>query len=107
MKHGPIALIDERMPTVAIALDDGLRDKMRSNIEEVKARRGPVIALVSTGDQTLDGVADEVVALPRVDPLLSPLVSVVAMQLLAYHIAVERGCDVDQPRNLAKTVTVE
>ena len=107
MKHGPIALIDERMPTVAIALDDGLRDKMRSNIEQVTARRGPVIALVSAGDQTLDGVADEVVALPPVDPLLSPLVSVVAMQLLAYHIAVERGCDVDQPRNLAKTVTVE
>ncbi len=107
MKHGPIALIDERMPTVAIALDDGLREKMRSNIEEVKARRGPVIALVSAGDDSLDGVADEVVALPRVEPLLSPLVSVVAMQLLAYHIAVERGCDVDQPRNLAKTVTVE
>ena len=107
MKHGPIALIDERMPVVALALDDGLRDKMRSNIEEVKARRGRVIAFVSDGDQSLDGVADEVVALPRVEPLLSPMVSVVAMQLLAYYIAVERGCDVDQPRNLAKTVTVE
>ncbi len=107
MKHGPIALIDERMPVVALALDDGLRDKMRSNIEEVKARRGRVIAFVSDGDQSLDGVADEVVALPRIEPLLSPMVSVVAMQLLAYYIAVERGCDVDQPRNLAKTVTVE
>ena len=107
MKHGPIALIDERMPTLAIALDDGLRDKMRSNIEEVRARRGPVIALVSAGDDSLDGVADEVVTLPPVEPLLSPLVSVVPLQLLAYHIAVQRGCDVDQPRNLAKTVTVE
>ncbi|MSQ41800.1 MAG: glutamine--fructose-6-phosphate transaminase (isomerizing) [Dehalococcoidia bacterium] len=107
MKHGPIALIDERMPTVAIALDDGLRDKMRSTIEELKARRGPVIALVTEGDHSLDGVADEVIALPRVDPLLTPLVTVVVMQLLAYHIAVQRGCDVDQPRNLAKTVTVE
>ena len=107
MKHGPIALIDEHMPVVALALDDGLRDKMRSNIEEVKARRGRVIAFVSDGDQSLDGVADEVVALPRVESLLSPMVSMVAMQLLAYYIAVERGCDVDQPRNLAKTVTVE
>ena len=107
MKHGPIALIDERMPTLAIALDDGQRDKMRSNIEEVRARRGPVIALVSAGDHSLDGVADEVVTLPPVEPLLSPLVAVVPLQLLAYHIAVQRGCDVDQPRNLAKTVTVE
>jgi glucosamine--fructose-6-phosphate aminotransferase (isomerizing) len=107
MKHGPIALIDEHMPVVALALDDGLRDKMRSTIEEVKARRGRVIALVSEGDTSLDGVADEVVALPRIEPLLSPMVSVLAMQLLAYYIAVERGCDVDQPRNLAKTVTVE
>ena len=107
MKHGPIALIDECMPVVALALDDGLREKMRSNIEEVKARRGLVIALVSEGDESLDGVADEVVAVPRIEPLLYPMVSVVAMQLLAYYIAVERGCDVDQPRNLAKTVTVE
>ena len=107
MKHGPIALIDERMPVVALALDDGLREKMRSNIEEVKARRGLVIALVSEGDESLDGVADEVVAVPRIEPLLYPMVSVVAMQLLAYYIAVERGCDIDQPRNLAKTVTVE
>ncbi len=107
MKHGPIALIDEQMPTVALALDDGLREKMRSNIEQIKARRGRVIAIVSAGDRSLHGVADEVVELPVIDPLLSPLVSVVPMQLLAYHIAVERGCDVDQPRNLAKTVTVE
>jgi glucosamine--fructose-6-phosphate aminotransferase (isomerizing) len=107
MKHGPIALIDEHMPVLALALDDDLHDKMRSNIEQVKARRGRVIALVSEGDTSLDGVADDVLVLPRVAPALTPLTSVVAMQLLAYHIAVRRGADVDQPRNLAKTVTVE
>ncbi|MSP22400.1 MAG: glutamine--fructose-6-phosphate transaminase (isomerizing) [Dehalococcoidia bacterium] len=107
MKHGPIALIDEHMPVLALALDDDLHDKMRSNIEQVKARRGRVIALVSEGDTSLDGVADDVIALPRVASALTPLTSVVAMQLLAYYIAVHRGADVDQPRNLAKTVTVE
>ena len=107
MKHGPIALIDEHMPTVALVLDDDVHDKMRSNIEQVKARRGPVIAIVSAGDDSLDGVADDVIAVPKVDPMLNPLVSVVALQLLSYYVAVERGCDVDQPRNLAKTVTVE
>ena len=107
MKHGPIALIDERMPTVALALRDDLHEKMRSNVEQVKARRGPVIALVSEGDHDLDGVADEVVTLPSVDPMLCPLVSMVAVQLLSYYIALRRGADVDQPRNLAKTVTVE
>ena len=107
MKHGPIALIDEHMPVLALALDDDLHEKMRSNIEQVKARRGRVIALVSAGDTSLDGVADDVLAMPRVAPALTPFTSVVAMQLLAYHIAVRRGADVDQPRNLAKTVTVE
>ena len=107
MKHGPIALIDEQMPTVALVLDDDVHEKMRSNIEQVKARRGRVIAVVSAGDTSLDGIADEVIAVPKVDPMLNPLVSVVALQLLSYHVAVERGCDVDQPRNLAKTVTVE
>jgi glucosamine--fructose-6-phosphate aminotransferase (isomerizing) len=107
MKHGPIALIDERMPTVAIALRDEVHDKMRSNIEQVKARRGRVIAIVSDGDDSLNGIADDVIMLPEVDPCLSPVISVVVMQLLSYYIAVERGADVDQPRNLAKTVTVE
>ncbi|MCC6238174.1 MAG: glutamine--fructose-6-phosphate transaminase (isomerizing) [Dehalococcoidia bacterium] len=107
MKHGPIALIDEHMPVVAVALDDDLHDKMRSNIEQVKARRGRVIALVTEGDTSLDGVADDVLALPRVLPALQPLVAVIPMQLLSYYIAVRRGADVDQPRNLAKTVTVE
>ncbi|MBM3138961.1 MAG: glutamine--fructose-6-phosphate transaminase (isomerizing) [Chloroflexi bacterium] len=107
MKHGPIALIDERMPTVALAPRDEVFDKMRSNIEQVRARHGPVIAIVSHGDHSLDGLASDVIELPEVDPLLTPLVTVVPMQLLAYHIAVLRGADVDQPRNLAKTVTVE
>ena len=107
MKHGPIALIDANMPTVAFALEDDLHDKMRSNVEQVKARGGLVIAVVTEGDASLDHLADDVIALPRVAPALSPLVAVVPMQLLAYHIAVRRGCDVDQPRNLAKSVTVE
>ena len=107
MKHGPIALIDERMPTVAIAILDEVREKMRSNIEQLRARRGPVIALVSRGDTSLDTIADDVIAVPEVDPAVSPFVSVVVMQLLAYYIALRRGADIDQPRNLAKTVTVE
>ena len=107
MKHGPIALIDERLATLAIATRDEVRDKMRSNIEQVKARRGPVIALVSEGDDSLDGIADEVIAVPAFDGALAPVVALVPLQLLAYHIALERGADIDQPRNLAKTVTVE
>ncbi len=107
MKHGPIALIDANMPTVAFALEDDLHDKMRSNIEQVKARGGLVIAVVTEGDASFDQLADDVIALPRVAPALSPLVAVVSMQLLAYHVAVRRGTDIDQPRNLAKTVTVE
>ena len=107
MKHGPIALINEELPTVAIALRDEVFDKMRSNIEQVRARRGPVIAIVSAGDHSFDGLVEECIELPEVDSLLSPIVSVVPLQLLAYHIALERGADIDQPRNLAKTVTVE
>jgi glucosamine--fructose-6-phosphate aminotransferase (isomerizing) len=107
MKHGPIALIDGTMPVVALAPRDGLYDKMRSNIQEVKARGGKVIALVTQGQHDLEGVADELIEAPPSPYLVSPLVNVVPMQLLAYHIAVRRGCDVDQPRNLAKTVTVE
>ncbi len=107
MKHGPIALIDERLATLAIATRDEMRDKMRSNVEQVKARRGPVIALVSEGDDSLDGIADDVVVVPAFDGALAPVVALVPLQLLAYHIALERGADIDQPRNLAKTVTVE
>ena len=107
MKHGPIALIDEHMPTVALALRDEVADKMRSNIEQVRARRGSVIALVSAGDRSLDAVANDVIEMPEVDPLLAPIVVTVPLQLLAYYIGTVRGADVDQPRNLAKTVTVE
>ena len=107
MKHGPIALIDEDLATVALAIRDEVREKMRSNIEQVKARRGPVLALTSEGDHSLDGVADDVLAVPAVQGALAPAVTLVPLQLLAYYIALERGADVDQPRNLAKTVTVE
>ena len=107
MKHGPIALIDPRTPTVAIAPRDSVHEKMRSNIEQVRARSGDVIALVSHGDHSLDNLATDVIELPPVDPLLAPIVTVVPLQLLAYYIALQRGADIDQPRNLAKTVTVE
>ena len=107
MKHGPIALISEEMPTVAIAPRDEVFDKMRSNIEQVRARNGDVIAIVNDGDHSLDDLATDVIALPEADPLLSPFVTIIPMQLLSYGIAVRRGTDVDQPRNLAKTVTVE
>jgi glucosamine--fructose-6-phosphate aminotransferase (isomerizing) len=107
MKHGPIALIDESMPTLAIAVRDGLREKMLSNIEQVRARDGTVIALINEGDAELASKADEVIEVPETSPLLLPALTVLPLQLLAYHIAVWRGCDVDQPRNLAKTVTVE
>ena len=107
MKHGPIALIDKTMPVVAIALDDGSREKMLSNIEQVRARDGIVIGVVTEGDAEIAAKCDAVIELPRTTPLLYPLLSAIPMQLLSYHIAVRRGCDVDQPRNLAKSVTVE
>src|SRR5215212_1299664 len=111
MKHGPIALIDERMPVVAIAPHDAVFEKMLGNVQEAKARGGSVIALTTPGDdklpQLLDLSQDVIVTLPDVPALLMPIVSVVPLQLLAYYIAVRRGCDVDQPRNLAKSVTVE
>jgi glucosamine--fructose-6-phosphate aminotransferase (isomerizing) len=111
MKHGPIALIDEELPVVTIAPHDAVFEKMIGNMQEVKARGGSVIALTSRGDDTLKSILDPardfVLELPIVSELLSPIVSVVPLQLLAYDIAVRRGCDVDQPRNLAKSVTVE
>jgi glucosamine--fructose-6-phosphate aminotransferase (isomerizing) len=107
MKHGPIALIDERMPVVAIAVRDGVYEKMISQIEQVKARGGIVIAMATEGDQAIAEKADHVIYVPPTSPLLSPVVNIVPLQLLAYFIAVRRGCDVDQPRNLAKSVTVE
>ena len=107
MKHGPIALIDENMPVVAICVRDHVRDKMLSNIEQVKARGGTVIALATAGDEEVEAKADYVISVPDISPWLTPVLAVVPTQLLAYHIAVRRGCDVDQPRNLAKSVTVE
>jgi len=107
MKHGPIALIDEEMPVVAIAPRDHVFEKMLSNIEEVKARSGIVIALTDEPDRDLEDKADSVIVVPKTHELLSPLLMVLPLQLLAYHIALLLGCDVDQPRNLAKSVTVE
>jgi len=107
MKHGPIALIDENMPTVAIALRDHLYDKMISQVEQVKARSGKVIAIVNPGDEVVASKADAVIEVPEAVEWLAPVIAVIPLQLLAYHIAVWRGSDVDQPRNLAKSVTVE
>ncbi len=107
MKHGPIALIDEEMPVVFIATKDSSYEKVVSNIQEVKARKGKVIAVVTEGDTQVKAMADHVIEIPAVDEAFVPLVAVVPLQLLSYHIAVMRGCNVDQPRNLAKSVTVE
>ncbi|MBN1221222.1 MAG: glutamine--fructose-6-phosphate transaminase (isomerizing) [Anaerolineae bacterium] len=107
MKHGPIALIDDRMPVVCIATQDHVRDKMISQIEQVRARDGIVISVINEGDEEVTQKSNHVLAIPRVHPLLTPILAVIPLQLLAYHTAVRRGADVDQPRNLAKSVTVE
>ena len=107
MKHGPIALIDERMPVVCIAIRDAVYDKMLSQIEQVKARNGIVIAIATEGDETIAAKADYVLWVPDAPALLTPVLTAIPLQRLAYHFAVRRGCDVDQPRNLAKSVTVE
>ena len=107
MKHGPIALIDSDMPVVVIATHNGMYEKVLSNIQEVKARKGKVIAVVSKGDDTISRIADEVIALPDTIECLEPLLATIPLQMLAYHVAVCKGLNVDQPRNLAKSVTVE
>jgi len=107
MKHGPIALIDETMPVVALVPRDGTYERMAGNVEEVKARGGRIIAVAHPGDTAMARRADHVLEVPPAVDLLAPLVTVIPLQLLAYHIAIARGCDVDQPRNLAKSVTVE
>ncbi len=107
MKHGPIALIDENMPVVVIATNKSAYEKIASNIQEVKARKGRVIAVVTEGDRTISEIADYTIEIPETIEPLTPLLSVIPLQLLSYHIAVMRDCDVDQPRNLAKSVTVE
>ena len=107
MKHGPIALIDEDMPVVFLATNQSAYEKIVSNIQEVKARKGKIIAVVNKGDKQIRELADHVIEVPETEEILSPLVTIVPLQLLAYHIAIMRGCNVDQPRNLAKSVTVE
>jgi glucosamine--fructose-6-phosphate aminotransferase (isomerizing) len=111
MKHGPIALIDEQMPVVAIAPNDHVFEKMIGNVQEAKARGGSVIAVTTQGDPRmaalLDPAIDVILPMPSTTQMLTPIVMTIPLQLLAYYIAVKRGCDVDQPRNLAKSVTVE
>ena len=107
MKHGPIALVDQRTPSVFLMPHGQVYDKVMSNLQEIKARGGPVIAVVCEGDAEAAGLADDIIEIPEVDEYLQPIVTVIPLQLLAYHIAVARGCDVDKPRNLAKSVTVE
>ena len=107
MKHGPIALIDENMPVVVVATKDDTYDKIISNIQEIKARKGIVIAIVTEGDEIIRKMADYVLEVPETLQAFSGLLAVIPLQLLSYNIAVLRGCDVDQPRNLAKSVTVE
>ena len=107
MKHGPIALIDEQMPVIVIAPKQGHYDKVVSNIQEIKSRSGKIIAVVTKGDTQVKGLADHVIEIPETSDALSPLITTIPLQLLSYHIAVLRGCNVDQPRNLAKSVTVE
>jgi glucosamine--fructose-6-phosphate aminotransferase (isomerizing) len=107
MKHGPIALIDRDMPVIALVQNDPLRDKMLSNVQQVKAREGTVIAIATEGDREIESEADHVIYTPATSELLSPVLTSIPLQLFAYDVAVRRGCDVDQPRNLAKTVTVE
>lgn len=107
MKHGPIALIDRELPTVVIAPNDELHEKIISNIQQVKARSGSVIAVVTKGDTTISEIADHIIEIPDVPECISPVIVSIPLQLLAYHIAVKKGCNVDMPRNLAKSVTVE
>lgn len=107
MKHGPIALIDEEMPVVFIATQNSSYEKVISNIQEVKARKGKVIAIVTQGDTEVKKMADYCIEIPDANEAFLPLIATIPLQLLSYHIAVMRGCNVDQPRNLAKSVTVE
>ena len=107
MKHGPIALVDEKLPVVFVATKDSSHEKIISNIQEIKARKGKVIAVISEGDDIIEGMADDTVRVPEADEIVAPLLSVIPLQLLSYHIGIAKGLDVDKPRNLAKSVTVE
>ena len=107
MKHGPIALIDKNMPIIVIAPLGGMYEKLVSNIQEVKARKGKIISITGFGQSEVKSLSDAVIEIPDTLDCLSPLLTTIPLQLLSYHVAVERGCNVDQPRNLAKSVTVE
>jgi glucosamine--fructose-6-phosphate aminotransferase (isomerizing) len=107
MKHGPIALVDENLPVVIVATKDSYHEKIVSNIQEIKARKGKVIAVITTGDKIIKALADDVIEVPEADELVAPMLSTIPLQLLAYHVGVAKGSDVDKPRNLAKSVTVE
>ena len=107
MKHGPIALIDENMPVIVIATKDEIYDKVKSNIEEVRARKGQIIAIANEGDEDIKNYATDVIYIPNTSAKLTPVLAVIPLQLLTYYMAVELGRDVDRPRNLAKSVTVE
>ncbi|WP_166333663.1 glutamine--fructose-6-phosphate transaminase (isomerizing) [Sphingobacterium chungjuense] len=107
MKHGPIALVDETLPVIFVATKDSYHEKIVSNIQEIKARKGKIIAIVSEGDNRVEELADDIMVVPNCDEIIAPLLAAIPLQLLAYYIGVERGLDVDQPRNLAKSVTVE
>jgi glucosamine--fructose-6-phosphate aminotransferase (isomerizing) len=107
MKHGPIALIDDKTPTVFLVPQDSMYEKTMANLAMIRARKGPIIALATEGDKQIKKVADDVIYLPQTIEQLYPILASVPLQLFAYHIAVARGCDVDKPRNLAKSVTVE
>jgi glucosamine--fructose-6-phosphate aminotransferase (isomerizing) len=107
MKHGPIALVDESLPVVFIATKDSFHEKVISNMQEIRARKGRVIAVINDSDEQSRALANDVLVVPEADEILAPMLSVVPLQLLAYYIGVAKGFDVDKPRNLAKSVTVE
>jgi len=107
MKHGPIALVDENLPVVFVATKDSYYEKIVSNVQEIKARKGKVLAVATAGDEVIPGMADDVMFVPDADEAIAPLLSVVPLQLLSYYVGLYKGLDVDKPRNLAKSVTVE
>ena len=107
MKHGPIALVDEKLPVIFIATKDSYHEKIVSNIQEIKARKGKVIAIITEGDEIIPGMADEVLYVPAADEIIAPMLSTIPLQLLSYYVGIAKGVDVDKPRNLAKSVTVE
>ncbi|MBA2249531.1 MAG: SIS domain-containing protein, partial [Chitinophagaceae bacterium] len=107
MKHGPIALVDEKLPVVFVATHDEYHAKIVSNIQEIKARKGMVVAVITEGDEVIPTMADDVYMVPPANEIVAPMLSVIPLQLLSYYLGVAKGCDVDKPRNLAKSVTVE